>query len=320
MRAAEVGRSVVPVHTDQVCKYNTVSLPDGQGQVSSPLVLGDHGAETGSEFVSPPWLALGQKFPVDLGPSGDHSVVSSPLHNPVSSGLSEVICVSGSLEGPEGLPGPPEVSHHDEIVEIVDELDLDPVATEKLVIAPFHKNQHRDLPSETPGETYSCRSVLLNSTGNLMVPISINGVFVNAVIDTAAQVTVLSTDFVHAYLPSLQFSGVYDLNGIKNGAPVTATLSEDLIIGIGDQSFRWRALKADITDHCILGLDFIAKFQLDIKLSENTLTVGDCAIPVHLSNGHKARAHTVNTVALSSRVKIKPHSGVNFSLRLNSKF
>ena len=62
----------------------------------------------------------------------------------------------------------------------------------------------------------------------------------------------LSTDFVHAHLPSLHFSGVYDLNGIKNGAPVTATLSEELIIGIGDQSFRWRALKADITDHCIL--------------------------------------------------------------------
>ena len=238
MRAAEVGRSVVPVHTDQVCKYSTVSLPDGQGQVSSSLVLGDHGAETGSEFVSPPWLALGRKFPVDLGPSGDHSVVSSPLHNPVSSGLSDVVCVQGSLEGPEGLPVPLDVGNHDEIVEIVDELDLDPVATEKLVIAPFHKDQRGELQSGTPGETYSCRSVLLNSTGNLMVPISINGVLVDAVIDTAAQVTVLSTDFVHAYLPSLQFSGVYDLNGIKNGAPVTATLSEELFIGIGDQSFR----------------------------------------------------------------------------------
>ena len=267
MRAAEVGRSVVPVHTDQVCKYSTVSLPDGQGQVSSSLVLGDHGAETGSELVSPPWLALGRKFPVVLGPSGVHSVVSSPLYNPVSSGLSGVVCVPGSLEGPEGLPVPLEVGNHEEIVEIVDELDLDPVAIEKLVIAPFHKGQRGELQSGTPGETYSCRSVLLNSTGNLMVPISINGVFVNAVIDTAAQVTVLSTDFVHAYLPSLQFSAVYDLNGIKHGAPVTATLSEELIIGIGDQSFRWRALKADITDHCILGLDFIAKFQLDIKLS-----------------------------------------------------
>ena len=74
--------------------------------------------------------------------------------------------------------------------------------------------------------------------------------------------------FVCAHLPSQQFSGVYDLNCIKTGAPVTATLSEELIIGIGHQSFRWRALKADIIDHCITGLDFIAKSKLDIKLSE----------------------------------------------------
>ena len=300
--------------------YSTASLPDGHGQVSSPLVLRDHSAETGSEVVSPPWLALGQQVSVDLGLSGDHSVVSSSLstlHNPVSPGLSDV---SGLWGWPEGLSVPPGVSNHDEVVEIVDEIDLDPVATEKLVIAPFHNDQRRELESGTSGETYSCRSVSLNSTGNLMVPISVNGESVDAVINTAAQTTVLSADFVHAHLPSLHFSGVYDLNGIKTGAPVTATLSEELIIGIGDQLFRWRALKADITDHCILGLDFIAKFQLDIKLSEKTLTVGDCVIPVHLSDGHNVRAHTVNTVASSSRVKIKLHLGVNFSLHLNSKF
>ena len=162
----------------------------------------------------------------------------------------------GGGGGAEGLPVLPDVGNHDEVVEIVDELDLDPVATEKLVIAPFHKDQRRELQSGTPGETYSCRSVSLNSTGHLMVPISINGVSVDAVIDTAAQITVLSTDFVHAHLPSLQISGVYDLNGIKTGAPVTATLSEELIIGIGDQSFRWLALRADITDHCIKGFGF----------------------------------------------------------------
>ena len=188
------------------------------------------------------------------------------------------------------------------------------------MIMPFHKDQRQELQSGTPGETYSFRSVSLSSTGNLMVPISVNGVSVDAVIDTAAQITVLSTDFGHVHLPSQQLSGVHDLNGIKTGAPVTATLSEELIIGISNQSFRWRALKADITDHCILGLDFIDKFQLHIKLWENTLTVGDCVIPVHLSDGHNLHAHTVNTVALSRRVKIKPHSGVNFSLCLNSKF
>ena len=151
--------------------YNTASLPDRHRQVNSPLVLGDNSAETESEFVSTPWLALGQQVPVDLGPSGDHSVVSSPLsalHNPVSPVLSDVVYVQESF----GLPNPPGGRHHDEAVEIVDEIDLDPVATEKLVIAPFQKDQCRKLQSGTSGETYSCRNVSLNSTVNLLVPIS----------------------------------------------------------------------------------------------------------------------------------------------------
>ena len=141
--------------------------------------------------------------------------------------LSDVVYVQESLEGPDGLPDPPGGRHYDEAVEIVDEIDLDPVATEKLVIALFQKDQRRELQSGTSGETYSCHSVSLNTTGNLLVQISVNGVSVDAMIDTAAQVTVLSADFVSTQLPSLQFSGVYDLNGIKTGAPVMATLSEE---------------------------------------------------------------------------------------------
>ena len=161
--------------------YSTASLPDGHGQVSSLLVLGDHSAEMESEFFSPPWLALGQQVPVDLGPSGDHFVVSSSLsalHNPVSPVLSDVVYVQESFEGPDGLPDPPGGRHYDEAVEIVDEIDLDPVATEKLVIALFQKDQRRELQSGTSGETYSCHNVSLNATGNLLVPISVNGVSV----------------------------------------------------------------------------------------------------------------------------------------------
>ena len=97
-------------------------------------------------------------------------------------------------------------------------------------------------------------------------------------------------------------------------------MSEELVIGLGDPLFKRQALSFDITDHCIQGLDFIAKLQLDIKLSEETLNVGDYVIPVHLADSHSVCAHTVNMVTLSRRVKIKPHSGVNFSLRLNFKF
>ena len=48
--------------------------------------------------------------------------------------------------------------------------------------------------------------------------------------------------------------------------------------------------------------------------------MGDCVIPAHLSDGHNGRVHAAYMVALSRSVKIKPHSGMNFSLCLNYKF
>ena len=79
-------------------------------------------------------------------------------------------------------------------------------------------------------------------------------------------------------------------------------------------------LKADIADSCILGLDFIVKYKLDIRLSENTLSVGDSIIPMEVKPVRHFKSYTVNTVSLFKNIKIKPHSGINFSLRLNSNF
>ena len=49
----------------------------------------------------------------------------------------------------------------------------------------------------------TCRNVSFNSASNLVVPISINGVPVKAVIDTAAQISVINTRFVEEHLPNL---------------------------------------------------------------------------------------------------------------------
>ena len=90
--------------------------------------------------------------------------------------------------------------------------------------------------------------------------------------------------------------------------------SEIVEFTIGDSSYRWKFLKAAITDICILGLDFITHFKLDIKLSENTLVLGNSTIPIQVSpvKGN----YTVNTVSLFKKFKILSHSGLNFSLRL----
>ena len=70
----------------------------------------------------------------------------------------------------------------------------------------------------------NCRKVFFNSASNLVVPISINGVPVKAVIDTAAQISVINTNFIDEHLPNLEFSGAYSLNGINADALLCASM------------------------------------------------------------------------------------------------
>ena len=111
------------------------------------------------------------------------------------------------------------------------------------------------------------------------------------------------------------------MNGINADAPLCASMSEELEICLGNKVFKWKILKADIADSCILGLDLIVKYKLDIRLSENTFSVGNSVIPMEIKAVRPFKSYTVSTVSLFiKKIKIKPHSGINFSLRLNSKF
>ena len=166
----------------------------------------------------------------------------------------------------------------------------------------------------------NCSKVSFSAAGNLLIPITINGVSLHAVLDTAAQVSVVGSRFVDNFLPTLKFFGAFTLNGIKADSPLPASRSDDVQVTLGDKIFQWKFLKADISDDCILGLDFIANFKLDIRLSENTVTVGDCVIPIQVSSHNTIHSYTVNAVSLFKNVRIKPYSGINFSLRLHSKF
>ena len=143
-----------------------------------------------------------------------------------------------------------------------------------------------------------CRAFNFNSAGDFSVPITINGVFMTAILDTGAQVTVVCDAFVRRRLAGLKFSGAYNSNGIKSDAPFSASQSEEVDSTIGDSSYRWKFLKAAITDNCILGLDFIAHFKLDIKLSENTLVLVNSTIPIQVSAMQAKGSYTMNTVSL----------------------
>ena len=121
--------------------------------------------------------------------------------------------------------------------------------------------------------------VSFNSASNLVVPISINGVPVKAIFDTAAQISVINTNFIEEHLPCLKFSGAYSLNGIGAYAPLCASMSEGLEISLGDRVFMWKV----------------------IRLSENTLSI-DSVIPMEVKTVRPFKSYTVNTVSLFKKI------------------
>ena len=154
----------------------------------------------------------------------------------------------------------------------------------------------------------SCSKVSFSAAGNLLIPITINAVSLHAVLDTAAQVSVVGSRFVDNFWPTLQFFGAFTLNGIKADLPLPASRNNDVQVILRDKMFQWKFLKADISADCILGLDFIANFKLYIRLSENTVIVGDCVIPIQVLSHNTIHSYTVNTVSLFKNVRIKPYS------------
>ena len=93
-------------------------------------------------------------------------------------------------------------------------------------------------------------SKLIQAAGTIMVPIKINGKSINAVLDTAAQVSVLSNTFVTQNWPNIQFSDDVSLQGIGNNS-VQSQLWENVNITLGNMDYPWHVFVAPIHDICI---------------------------------------------------------------------
>ncbi|XP_055898069.1 uncharacterized protein LOC129928253 [Biomphalaria glabrata] len=54
----------------------------------------------------------------------------------------------------------------------------------------------------------------------------------------------------------------------------------DITVQIGNQSFKHEFLIADVTDDCIIGLDFMLKYGISLNIGGGTLQCGDLEVPL----------------------------------------
>ncbi len=178
-------------------------------------------------------------------------------------------------------------------------------------------NMHKAPDSGTlddtkPATTSNIREVELFSApqehrSSLVVPARINGKDVLAIVDTAAQVSVLSKDFVNQSLPALVLTDPVILGGASKGSRFRANHARNVEVALGSSTFIWDVVVAPINDPFILGLDFLQHHEVLIDLSQKSLQIKDEIIMAKLLRSGGG-LKPVRKVTLQEKCAVPPRS------------
>ncbi len=144
---------------------------------------------------------------------------------------------------------------------------------------------------------------------NLVLEATVNGYSVPALIDTAAQVSVVSEEFFRTLHPAPPLSGKVWLGGASKGNKFLASKATNMSIGLGNTQHLHDLVVAPINDPFILGIDFMKRVGLKIDLENDTIIIRGETLP---AVGPPARDQTsdIKKVALLEDITFPPFSMV----------
>jgi len=124
-------------------------------------------------------------------------------------------------------------------------------------------------------------------------------------IDTRANVTLIRIDLAEKVSRYLIYVAPAVSLKTVTGDQVAVHGKLDIVIQVGSRGFQHRVYVADITDSCILGLDFLRKNNFTLDLDKNEVRAKGEEIPLLTS---KVEDTAVSTVMAKGKFKIPPRS------------
>ena len=104
----------------------------------------------------------------------------------------------------------------------------------------------------------------------MTVPAVICGKEVMAVVDSAAQVTVVSENFCQKAKLNFKKSETVILKSAAKNGTMEASLVKNASLELGEHVYHWDIFVAPITDELILGLYFLITYGCKVDLSKIT--------------------------------------------------
>ena len=120
---------------------------------------------------------------------------------------------------------------------------------------------------------------------SLVVGIEVEGVKMEAVIDCGAQVTVIQRKWMESRLNDVILSESVKLKGASEHGIMQASKAEDVSIDLGGSKVSLPVYVADISDDCILGLDWIRANKVTIDFEHGVVFLPSRTIVAHYKQG-----------------------------------
>ena len=176
-------------------------------------------------------------------------------------------------------------------------------AQSQVVILANHHPQYKK-----PQVSQSTKEVVVHNCGKhsagftLVVPVKINGLEVSAVVDTAAEATIVSRAVYEQLKIKPDLTREVVLIGLDHSSGIQGQLmTSDLSIGL-------HTLVADMPDQCLLGLDFLIHYGVDIQLSKNSIMVMGEEILTTLQKTTSSTEVQVSCMSLKKHTVVPPTS------------
>lgn len=114
---------------------------------------------------------------------------------------------------------------------------------------------------------------IIKDKKTLMLPIRLHGKTFRAVVDTAAQVSVMNPRTLNVLGLTCATGSIVHLRGVGSNSTMRAQVLENTVVEVGNIMEKMSFVVADISDSIILGIDFLDRHHAVINLSNYTVTL-----------------------------------------------
>ena len=150
---------------------------------------------------------------------------------------------------------------------------------------------------------------------SLIIPVQIDAENLSAVVDTAAEITILSSDVADKIHLSYKTVKPIRLRMAGKKSHMLAHKIKDAQISIGGQPFILDIYVAPIADQLLLGFDFLNKNNAIIDFGRASLSIADMTIP-DVVHANPSSITAVSRVVVAVSVSIPPNCAKLINVKL----